>query len=106
MKDYYDIYMLNKLRKQTDYKKLKLDLSLTRTALENTANSRNSFNEIFEKVNKENYSWQITLDYIKSSKAMRDKWENYIHQKAYARKINFQDTLNAIEELMLELFVN
>ncbi len=35
---------------------------------------------------------------------MRDKWENYTHQKAYAQKVNFQDTLNAIEELMLELF--
>ncbi|MCT6890478.1 MAG: hypothetical protein M3Z87_12645, partial [Lactobacillus sp.] len=97
---------LNKLRKRTDYKKLKLNLPITRTALENTANSRNSFNEIFEKVNKENYLWQITLNDIKSSKAMQDKWKNYTHQKAYARRINFQDTLNAIEELMLELFVN
>lgn len=55
MKDFYDIYMLNKLRKLTDYKKIKLNLPIARTALENTANSRNSFNEIFEKVNKENY---------------------------------------------------
>lgn len=55
-------YMLNKLRKRTDYKKLKLNLLITRIALENTANSRNSFNEIFEKVNKENYLWQITLN--------------------------------------------
>lgn len=104
MKDFYDIYMLNKLRKLTDYKKIKLNLPIARTALENTANSRNSFNEIFEKVNKENYLWQITLNDIKSSKAMRDKWENYTYQKAYAQKVNFQDTLNAIEELMLELF--
>ena len=51
MKDFYDIYMLNKLRKRTDYKKLKLNLLITRIALENTTISRNSFNEIFEKVN-------------------------------------------------------
>lgn len=57
-------YMLNKLRKRTDYKKLKLNLLITRIALENTANSRKSFNEIFEKVNKENYLWQITLNDI------------------------------------------
>ena len=64
MKDFYDIYMLNKLRKRTDYKKLKLNLLITRIALENTTISRNSFNEIFEKVNKENYLWQITLNDI------------------------------------------
>ena len=98
--------MLNKLRKRTDYKKLKLNLLITRIALENTTISRNSFNEIFEKVNKENYLWQITLNDIKSSKAMQDNWKNYTHQKAYAQKINFQDTLKAIEELMLELFDN
>ena len=57
-------YMLNKLRKRTDYKKLKLNLLITRIALENTTISRNSFNEIFEKVNKKKYLWQITLNDI------------------------------------------
>lgn len=103
MKDFYDLYMLNKLRKLTGYKQLKLDLALTRQALINTAKSRNSYNEIFEKLDDNLYSWRFTFDEIKDNAAMQRKWENYTNEKAYARNIKFQDTLTAVKELMMKL---
>lgn len=70
MKDFCDLFMLNNLRKLTGYKKLKLDLPLTQKALINTAKLRNSYSQIFEKLDEENYLWQFTLDEIQNSRLM------------------------------------
>ena len=104
MKDFYDLYMLNNLRKLTGYQQLKLDLPLTKQALINTAMSRKSYDEIFEKLDDNQFLWQFTFSEIESNAAMKKKWENYTHEKAYAENIEFQDTLIAIKELMTELF--
>ena len=104
MKDFYDLYMLNNLRKLTGYQQLKLDLPLTKQALINTAKSRKSYDEIFEKLDDNQFLWQFTFSEIESNAAMKKKWENYTHEKAYAENIEFQDTLIAIKELMTELF--
>lgn len=96
--------MLNNLRKLTGYQQLKLDLPLTKRALINTAKSRKSYDEIFEKLDDNQFLWQFTFSEIESNAAMKKKWENYTHEKAYAENIKFQDTLIAIKELMTELF--
>ena len=85
--------MLNNLRKLTGYKKLKLDLPLTQKALINTAKSRNSYSQIFEKLDEENYLWQFTLDEIQNSRLMQSKWKNCTYEKVYTENISFQDTL-------------
>lgn len=104
MKDFYDLYMINQLRKLTGYKQLSLNLSLTKMALINTTKSRLSYDEIFEKIDGKNYIWQYTLNEIKEDNTMQKKWENYTHEKLYAENVKFQDTLVAIVELMNELF--
>lgn len=104
MKDFYDLYILNKLRKLSGYQRLKLDLSLTKKAIINTTKSRNSYDTLFEKLDGKNYLWQFTFDEIRNNKVMQNKWEKYTHEKAYAENISFQDTLDAIEELMDSIF--
>lgn len=104
MKDFYDLYMLNKLRKLTGYKQLDLNMMLTNKALINTTKSRNSYNEIFEKIDKTTFLWQVTLNELKHNSGMDRKWNNYTNEKAYARNIKFQDTLSAVEELMDSIF--
>lgn len=99
LKDFYDLYMLNKLRKKNNYQKISLDLQLTKKALENTAKSRNSYNTVFEKIG-DDYLWKSTLDLLKNDNRMHTKWKNYSSQKLYAQDIEFDDTLLAISEMM------
>lgn len=99
LKDFYDLYMLNKLRKKNNYQKINLDLQLTKKALENTAKSRNSYNNVFEKIG-DDYLWKSTLDLLKNDNRMHTKWKNYSSQKLYAQDIEFDDTLLAISEMM------
>lgn len=99
LKDFYDLYMLNKLRKKNNYQKINLDLQLTKKALENTAKSRNSYNTVFEKIG-DDYLWKSTLDLLKNDNRMHTKWKNYSSQKLYAQDIEFDDTLLAISEMM------
>lgn len=99
LKDFYDLYILNKLRKKNNYQKINLDLQLTKKALENTAKSRNSYNNVFEKIG-DDYLWKSTLDLLKNDNRMHTKWKNYSSQKLYAQDIEFDDTLLAISEMM------
>lgn len=63
-----------------------------------------SYDEIFEKLDNNQFLWQFTFSEIENNSAMKKKWENYTNEKAYAENIEFQDPLIAIKELMTELF--
>ena len=73
MKDFYDIYILNKLRKLSGYRRLQLNIPLTRKALINTTQSRNSYNEIFGKIGENTFLWQFTLNEIRNNNNMLHK---------------------------------
>lgn len=76
-RDYYDIYILAKLKSQD------IDYSLLYQALLSTATKRNSF-FIFE-----NYS--RILSSIESSISLQNQWKSYQEEYAYAKSVKFED---------------
>lgn len=85
-RDYYDIYILTKFQKQN------IDIDVLKDAVYNTFTERE------------------TIDYLKSidkriieienSEDLKEIWTNYQNKFTYASDISFEDTINAIRELI------
>ena len=83
MKDYYDIYMFEKLKKS------EIDKQTLKKAITNTAKNR------------------LTLDIVKDADQyinlisqddnLKKLWENYQNNYSYAKTVSFGDTIKAIE---------
>lgn len=83
MKDYYDIYMFEKLKKS------EIDKQTLKKAITNTAKNR------------------LTLDIVKDTDQyinlisqddnLKKLWENYQNNYSYAKTVSFGDTIKAIE---------
>lgn len=86
MRDYYDLYMLEKLFID------KIDKNLQKLALENTCKKRktvyilNNTNDIITKI--ENDITQLEL------------WKNYTSKNTYVENISFKDTLESIRTIL------
>lgn len=85
-RDYYDIYVLTKFHShELNYKKL-------RNSFYNTMESRKTI--IDEK------EFQEILELIETDERQNELWEDYSRQHSYARRITFNEVLNAIYELL------
>lgn len=80
MKDYYDIYIMSKMKISKENLKI---------AIKNAFDKRNTKADIIE----------VQIEKIKNSKELSERWQNYRNSKSYARNIKFEDTLNALEKI-------
>ena len=83
MKDYYDIYLIYKLKFD------KIDKEKFRGAVEKTFNTRKFDADLIAKLN-----------IVKESKVLKDKWISYSRKNSYARDVEFEDTLKCLEQFI------
>jgi predicted nucleotidyltransferase component of viral defense system len=86
MRDYYDVYLLNKLYGD------QIDLKVLRMALSNTAKQRN------EKYVYEN--WENKLSIYASDETILKLWETYQKRNSYVLEMNFLDVVLSLKELL------
>lgn len=86
MKDYYDLYMFVKL-KWNDINKDTL-----RKAIINTAKNRETLDYIY---NSNKY-----LELITNDARLKSLWNSYLNNYEYAKNISFEDTIDAIKEII------
>ena len=86
MKDYYDLYMFVKL-KWND-----IDKDTLRKAIINTAKNRETINYI----NNSNKYLELIIDDIR----LKSLWNSYQNNYEYAKNISFEETINAIKQIM------
>lgn len=83
MKDYYDIYLIHK------FKFTKINKTKFRGAVEKTFKKREFSADLL-----------ATLNVIKGSKVLRDKWTSYSRKYSYARNVAFDETIKCLEEFI------
>ena len=85
-RDYYDIYILTKFQKQN------IDFNVLKEAIVNTFKERETLDylDIIDK--------QILE--IENSEDLKEIWINYQNKFSYANEISFEDTINAIKEII------
>lgn len=81
-RDLYDLYMLYHL-----YNSI-IEVKTLALAVENTAEIRNSLEEI--------RLYESIYKLIKTNTAQRSLWENYQKENEFAREVNFEDALDCI----------
>ena len=83
MKDYYDIYLIYKLKFDT------IDKEKFRKAVEKTFKKRKFDADLI-----------ANLNIVKESKVLKDKWISYSRKNSYARDVEFEDTLKCLEQFI------
>ncbi len=83
MKDYYDIYLIHKFK----FNKI------------NKTKFRGAVKKTFEK-REFNADLIVSLNVVKDSKILRDKWTSYSRKNSYARNIEFDETTKCLEEFI------
>ena len=83
MKDYYDIYLIHKLKFN------KINKTTFKDAVEKTFKKR-----------KFNADLITNLNIIKDSKILRTKWTSYSRKNSYAKNIEFNETIKCLEEFI------
>lgn len=89
-KDFYDVYMLEKLEKKN------INFEILRTAIKNTSERRGSLNLI------PNYS--KTLKSIEKSSELQRTWRIYAKDNEYAMNIEFSETCLAVRRFFDRIF--
>ena len=85
-RDFYDIYILTKVQASN------IDIPMLRAAIDATAEKRGTIDSV------ENYEEVISM--IKSSEIMKQRWNMYRNDFDYATDIEFEDTCDAVLEIM------
>lgn len=85
-RDYYDIYILNKLQFSN------IDIINLKAAFDATSQKRGS-HDIIKQYNK-------IIDTVKSSNIMQKQWKKYQKDFEYAKEIPFDDCCDAVIEIM------
>ncbi len=85
-RDFYDIYILTKVQASN------IDMPMLRAAIDATAEKRGTIDSV------ENYEEVISM--IKSSEIMKQRWNMYRNDFDYAIDIEFEDTCDAVQEIM------
>ncbi len=88
MKDYYDIYLIYKLKFS------KIDQVKLRKAVDGTYKKRNFQADMI-----------TNLEIIKESKILKNKWKNYTRKYNYAKNISYDETVKCLEEFIKLLIV-
>ena len=90
MRDYYDVYILNKLQSAN------IDLDNLKKALENTAVQRGTFGIMT--------SYKEIIQSVGNSESMNRQWQNYQVSFDYAKDIEFGYICEVLDEILDELF--
>lgn len=88
-RDYYDLYILHKLRGS------RCDQATLCRALERTTKKRGSTAILTD--------YPAILKAIRESNTLRKQWEKYTHEYDYAKGITFEETCNTIEAIMVSI---
>lgn len=91
-RDYYDIYILRKLRADN------LDMPTLRQALDATTQKRGTTETVKQ--------YRSIMEIVKHSDVMNRQWSNYSKDFDYAAEIAFAETCDAVVQLMDELFAS
>lgn len=83
MKDYYDIYLIYK------FKFDKINKEKFRGAVEKTFRKRNF-----------NVDLITNLNIVRESNVLKDKWISYSRKNRYARNVEFEETLDCLEQFI------
>lgn len=83
MKDYYDIYLIHR------FKFNKINKTKFRGAVEKTFEKREFNAELI-----------ASLNVVKDSKILRDKWVSYSRKNSYARNLEFDETIKWLEDFI------
>ena len=83
MKDYYDIYLIHK------FKFNKINKNEFRGAVEKTFEKREFNADLI-----------ASLNIVKNSKILKDKWASYSRKNSYAKNIEFGATIKCLEEFI------
>lgn len=88
MKDYYDLYLINKLDKNIDY-------PLINKGLDEIMRQRDTF----VKTNQ----YAEIIDYLHNSDYQRELWESYSKRTIYVNDLSFDDVIDQIQSLSNKL---
>ena len=83
MKDYYDIYLIHR------FKFNKINKTKFRGAVEKTFEKREFNADLI-----------VSLNVVKDSKILRDKWVSYSRENSYARNLEFDETIKCLEDFI------
>lgn len=83
MKDYYDIYLIHR------FKFNKINKTKFRGAVEKTFEKREFNADLI-----------ASLNVVKDSKILRDKWVSYSRKNSYARNLEFDETIKCLEDFI------
>ncbi len=83
MKDYYDIYLIHR------FKFNKINKTKFRGAVEKTFEKREFNADLI-----------VSLNVVKDSKTLRDKWVSYSRKNSYARNLKFDETIKCLEDFI------
>lgn len=90
MRDFYDVYMLWKLKKE------EIDFDILKRAVKNTFSNRKTLDLL-------NLRDDI-LDGIDESYSLKELWSRYTNKNKYANVIGFNDTIICLNEIFDEIF--
>lgn len=83
MKDYYDIYLIHR------FKFNRINKTKFRGAVEKTFEKREFNADLI-----------VSLNVVKDSKILRDKWVSYSRKNSYARNLEFDETIKCLEDFI------
>lgn len=83
MKNYYDIYLIHR------FKFNKINKTKFRGAVEKTFEKREFNADLI-----------VSLNVVKDSKILRDKWVSYSRKNSYARNLEFDETIKCLEDFI------
>lgn len=83
MKDYYDVYIINKLAKK------EINIDTLKGATKQTFAKRNF-----------DLSSNNSMYTIKSSEILKIRWSSYIKSNSYAKDVAYEDTIKCLEEFI------
>lgn len=89
-RDYYDIYILNKLFAT------ELDYNVLRQSIKNTSEKRGSYNIL--------QGFDNILQQVSSSPIMLKQWQTYQKNYSYAQELDFEETIKTVRQIMREIF--
>ncbi len=92
MRDFYDIYILQKIYGGT------IDKELLSKAIKATSEARNS-SVLFSNLD-------LDMNRIKNDETLKNLWERYRNEYNYASDITWNDVINAVQNLLEEVDIN
>lgn len=85
-RDYYDLYIIEKLQKQNYDSKILRQAIIEKFKIRNTEDALNAIDSI--------------MSDIESNQELKNIWNNYRRDYSYAEDITFEDTINSLKEFV------